>query len=33
MRFYVPLHILAADYSHVLQGRGVTLDIIGFNQS
>ena len=25
MRFYVPLHILAADYSHVLQGRGVTL--------
>lgn len=25
MRFYVPIHILAADYSHVLQGRGVTL--------
>jgi hypothetical protein len=25
MRFYVPVHILAADYSHVLQGRGVTL--------
>jgi TnpA family transposase len=24
MRFYVPLHILAAEYSHVLQGRGVT---------
>jgi TnpA family transposase len=25
MRFYVPVNILAADYSHVLQGRGVTL--------
>jgi TnpA family transposase len=25
MRFYVPIHILAADYSHVLQGRGLTL--------
>jgi TnpA family transposase len=25
MRFYVPIHILAADYSHVLQGRGITL--------
>jgi TnpA family transposase len=25
MRFYVPINILAADYSHVLQGRGVTL--------
>ena len=25
MRFYVPLNILAADYSHVLQGRGVSL--------
>ena len=25
MRFYVPLHILSADYSHMLQGRGVTL--------
>jgi len=25
MRFYVPLNILSADYSHVLQGRGVTL--------
>jgi TnpA family transposase len=25
MRFYVPIHFLAADYSHVLQGRGVTL--------
>jgi TnpA family transposase len=25
MRFYVPIHILAADYSHVLQGPGVTL--------
>jgi TnpA family transposase len=25
MRFYVPVHILAADYSHVLQGRGITL--------
>ena len=25
MRFYVPVHILAADYSPVLQGRGVTL--------
>jgi TnpA family transposase len=24
MRCYVPLHILAADYSHRLQGRGVT---------
>ncbi len=23
MRFYVPVNILAADYSHVLQGRGV----------
>jgi TnpA family transposase len=23
MRFYVPVHILAADYSHVLQGRGL----------
>jgi TnpA family transposase len=25
MRFYVPVNILAADYSHVLHGRGVTL--------
>ena len=25
MRFYVPVNILAADYSHVLQGRGITL--------
>src|SRR5262249_5263928 len=25
MRFYVPVHILAADYSPVLQDRGVTL--------
>jgi hypothetical protein len=25
MRFCVPVNILAADYSHVLQGRGVTL--------
>jgi TnpA family transposase len=25
MRFYVPVDILAADYSHLLQGRGVTL--------
>jgi TnpA family transposase len=25
MRFYVPVNLLAADYSHVLQGRGVTL--------
>jgi TnpA family transposase len=25
MRFYVPTHILAADYSHVLEGRDVTL--------
>ena len=25
MRFYVPIHILAADYSHVLQDWGVTL--------
>ena len=25
MRFYVPVNILAADYSHVLQSRGVTL--------
>jgi hypothetical protein len=25
MRSYVPIHILAADYSHVLQGRGITL--------
>jgi hypothetical protein len=25
MRFYVPANILAADYSHVLAGRGVTL--------
>jgi len=25
MRFYVPVNILAADYSHVLQNRGVTL--------
>jgi TnpA family transposase len=25
MRFYVPVDILAADYSHLLHGRGVTL--------
>ena len=25
VRFYVPVNLLAADYSHVLQGRGVTL--------
>jgi TnpA family transposase len=25
MRFYVPLNLLAADYSHVLRDRGVTL--------
>jgi TnpA family transposase len=25
MRFYVPINILAADYSHILQSRGVTL--------
>ena len=25
MPFYVPVNILAADYSHVLHGRGVTL--------
>jgi TnpA family transposase len=25
MRFYVPVNLLAADYSHVLQGRGITL--------
>ncbi len=25
MRFYVPINILAADYSHELQGRGVKL--------
>src|SRR6266852_9298451 len=25
MRFYVPVDILAADFSHLLHGRGVTL--------
>jgi TnpA family transposase len=25
VRFYVPINLLTADYSHVLQGRGVTL--------
>jgi len=25
MRFYVPINVLAADYSPLLQGRGVTL--------